>query len=56
MLRIPITGIKKNRRVPLIDKEGNPVQTVAQAMAELKRLQTQRSDNALPTLGTNAEV
>ena len=43
----PLTGIKKNRRVPLIDKDGNPVQTVAQAVAELKRLQTQRSDNAL---------
>jgi len=36
--------------VPLIDKEGKPVQTVAQAVAELKRLQTQRSDNTLPTL------
>jgi integrase len=46
----PITGVKKNRRVPLIDKEGHAVQTVAQAVAELKRLQTQRSDNALPTL------
>jgi hypothetical protein len=29
----PITGIKKNRRVPLIDKEGKPVQTVTQAVA-----------------------
>ena len=46
----PLTGIKKNRRVPLIDKDGNSVQTVAQAVAELKRLQTQRSDNVLPTL------
>jgi len=46
----PISGIKKNQRAPLITKEGNPVQTVAQAMAELKRLQTQRSDNTLPTL------
>lgn len=46
----PITGIKTTRRVPLMDKEGRPVQTVAQAVAELKRLQTQRSDNALPTL------
>jgi integrase len=46
----PITGVKKTRRVPLIDKDGNAVQTAAQAVAELKRLQTQRSDNALPTL------
>lgn len=46
----PITGIKKTRRVPLIDKKGKPVQTVAQAVAELKQLRTQRSDNTLPTL------
>jgi integrase len=46
----PITGVKKTRRVPLLDKDNNPVQTVAQAVAELKRLQTKRSDNALPTL------
>jgi len=41
---------QKTRRVPLVDKESNPVQTAAQAVAELKRLQTQRSDNALPVL------
>jgi integrase len=46
----PITGIKKNQRVPLTGKDGKPVQTVSQAVAELKRLQTQRTDNALPTL------
>jgi hypothetical protein len=46
----PLTGIKKNQRVPFVTKDGIPVQTVAQAMAELKRLQTQRSDNTLPTL------
>jgi hypothetical protein len=28
----PLTGIKKNQRVPLITKDGDPVQTVAQAM------------------------
>lgn len=47
----PITGIKKTRRVPLVDKDGAAVQTVAQAVAELKRLQTQRADNALPVIG-----
>jgi len=47
----PITGLKKTRRVPLSDKEGNRVQTAAQALAELKRLQTQRADNNLPVLG-----
>ena len=46
----PLTGFKKNQRVPLVTKEGKPVQTVAQAVAELNRLQTQRSDNTLPTL------
>jgi len=46
----PLTGNKKNQRVPLVTREGKPVQTVAQAVAELNRLQTQRSDNTLPTL------
>ena len=49
-LENPITGVKKTRRVPLIDKDGNAVETVAQAVAELKRLQTKRSENSLPTL------
>jgi integrase len=46
----PVTGLKKTRRVPLNDTDGRPVQTAAQAVAELKRLQTQRSDNLLPVL------
>lgn len=46
-----VTGIKKVKRVPLMDKEQKPVQTVAQAVAELKRLQVQRTDDTLPTLG-----
>ena len=45
----PVTGFKKNQRVPLITKAGKLVQTVAQAVTELKRLRTQRSDNTLPT-------
>lgn len=49
-LENPITGVKKTRRVPLVDKDGNSVQTIAQAVAELKRLQTKRADNTLPTL------
>jgi 6-phosphogluconate dehydrogenase len=32
-----IAGIKKTRRVLLFDKKGNPVDTVAQAVSELKR-------------------
>jgi integrase len=46
----PVTGLKKTRRVPLNDTDGEPVQTASQAVAELKRLQTQRSDNLLPVL------
>jgi integrase len=46
----PVTGLKKTRRVPLNDKDGNPVQTASQAVTELKRLQTQRVDNLLPVL------
>ena len=45
-----ITGIKKTRRVPLIDKDGHPVQTVPQAVTALSRLQTLRSENTLPIL------
>jgi integrase len=45
-----ITGVKKTKRVPLVDKDGNAVQTAAAAVAELRRLQTQRADNTLPTL------
>lgn len=45
-----ITGVKKTKRVKLVDKENQPVQTVAQAVAELKRLQTQRTDDTLPVL------
>jgi integrase len=45
-----ITGVKKTKRVPLMDKESKPVETSAQAVAELKRLQTQRADDTLPVL------
>jgi integrase len=45
-----ITGIKKTKRVPLVDKDGKAVETVAAAFAELKRLQTQRADDTLPVL------
>jgi integrase len=47
----PVTGAKRTKWVSLVDKEQNPVQTVAQAVAELHRLQTQRADDTLPTLG-----
>lgn len=47
----PITGEKKVRRVPLVDKDGVAVPTAAQAIAELKRLQTKRADNDMPSVG-----
>jgi len=46
----PVTGMKRTRRVPLVDREGKPALSVAQAVAEMKRLQTQRADNRLPLL------
>lgn len=44
-----ITGEKKTRRVPLV-RDGAAVETQAQAVAELNRLRTQRTDNNLPVL------
>jgi len=44
-------GLKSVRRVPLVNSEGNAVETRAQAEAELARLRTQRTDDALPVLG-----
>ena len=44
-------GSKKISWVPLINSEGQPVATVPQAVAELARLRTQRTDDALPVLG-----
>lgn len=46
----PLTGIKKTKRVPLVDKDGKPVETIPQAQKELNRLKTQREDNVLPSL------
>lgn len=47
----PVTGVKKTRRIPVVDKDGAAVVTVAQAIAELKRLQTRRADNELGAVG-----
>jgi len=44
-------GLKTVRRVPLVNNEGSAVETRAQAKAELARLRTQRTDDALPVLG-----
>jgi integrase len=47
----PVTGAKRTKWVPLVDKDQNPVQTVSQAIAELHRLQTRRADDNLPKVG-----
>ena len=47
----PNTGLKAMRRVPLLDADGQPVQTDAQAVTAFNRLKTQRADDALPQLG-----
>jgi integrase len=51
----PLTGIKKTRRVPLVDKDGKAAETVPQAVAELRRLQTHRGDNTLRTVERTAK-
>jgi hypothetical protein len=45
------TGEKRVRRVPLVNSDGNPVEAVPQAIAELNRPRTLRSDDTLPKLG-----
>ena len=49
-LRIPSPASKRTSACLSKTKMASPVQTVAQAVAELNRLQTQRSDNTLPML------
>ncbi len=46
----PLTGDKRVKRIPLIDKDSNPVQTIPQAREELARLCTHRADNMLRNL------
>lgn len=50
MVENPVTGVKRVKRVPMVDKDNNPVQTVAQAVEAMKRLQVQRTDGSLPSL------
>lgn len=45
------TGTKRVKRVPLVNKEGAAVETVAQAITELNRLRTRRSEDTLPQIG-----
>lgn len=45
-----LTGEKKTRRVPLMDKNGDPVKSRAEAVAEMERLRVKRTDGTLPVL------
>lgn len=47
------TGRRKTRRILLVDKDGQEVQSVAEAQAELRALLTQRRDDTLPMLRQN---
>ncbi|PYJ86914.1 MAG: hypothetical protein DME22_03300 [Verrucomicrobia bacterium] len=47
----PFTGQKKVRRVSLCNAEGEPVQTVPQAIEEMQRLKVKRAEDDLPKLG-----
>src|SRR4030095_4513149 len=44
------TGAKQVRRVPLVDKDGQPAGTTAQAVAIMERLKVHRADNDMPTV------
>jgi integrase len=44
------TGLKKVCRVPLLNKERQPVETMPQAVEALRRLKTHREDGTLPVL------
>lgn len=45
------TGLKRVRRVPLLNTEGKPAESVAQAIAAINGLRTHRSEDTLPKLG-----
>ena len=46
----PSTGVKQVRRVPLLDKDGKPATTTAQAVAIMERLKVNRTDGDMPTV------
>ncbi|MGH7952485.1 MAG: hypothetical protein ACREFE_11285 [Limisphaerales bacterium] len=49
-------GEKKVRRVPLKDKDGNMVDTVQQALAEMKRLSNQMNRQRTSSLNPHTEI
>jgi hypothetical protein len=50
MLEDALTGEKKTHRVPLSDRDGKPVNSRAEAVAEMERLKVKRTDGELPVL------
>lgn len=49
------SGVIKTRRSPLLDRENEPMETVAQAEVELRRLQSQRDENTLSWVGADIQ-
>jgi integrase len=45
-----ITGARKTKRVPLCDKDGNPVTSRAEAVAAFEKVKVQRAEDKLPVL------
>lgn len=43
-----LTGEKKTRRIPVVDKDGEAVKSRAEAVAEMERLRVKRTDGELP--------
>jgi integrase len=50
------TGIKKTRRIPLLDKDGQAGQSLAEAQVELRELLSKRHNNKLPMLRENPKL
>lgn len=46
----PVNGAKSVKRIPLTDKDGNPVSSTATAVAAMESLRVKRADNDLPNL------
>ena len=50
------TGARVNRRIPLLDKDGRPIQSLVHAKDQLRRLLIDRKDNKLPMLRQNPKL
>ena len=50
------TGKKKSRRIPLLDKDSRPIESIPEARELLNRLRIERADNTLPMLQQNPKL